>query len=126
MMAGLVVGWMRSDRNRRSAGWARRMRLSIVISGVRVPGRSKSAVRISYFSESRYSSLVSEAGPVLVQLVSAVYAVGRHSSRGEHQTECECRRQARSAKGRTGCRGCWARGWVSCSRRARPCARSSK
>ncbi|MNE36862.1 hypothetical protein D3C80_1306930 [compost metagenome] len=39
------------------AGFCRRMRLSWAISAMMLPGALKSRGRISYFSESRYSSL---------------------------------------------------------------------
>ncbi|MCY1451752.1 hypothetical protein D9M71_686320 [compost metagenome] len=40
-----------------NAGFCRRMRLSWAISAMMLPGALKSRGRISYFSESRYSSL---------------------------------------------------------------------
>ena len=64
----LSISWNRSQSLRWSAGWARRISLTRVISGASDPGSSRSQVRCWYFSESRYSSLPDSRGDVLLQL----------------------------------------------------------
>ena len=57
MSAGLSVGWKCSRSLLCSALFCRRIWFSRVISGLRLAGFFKSQSLISYFSESRYSSL---------------------------------------------------------------------
>ena len=44
------------------AGWRRRMSLMRATKGTRLPGWEKSRCLISYFSDSKYSSLASDIG----------------------------------------------------------------
>ena len=72
----------------------------------------------SYFSECRYSSLVSRRRLVLAQLVAAVDAVGRRQRGRQHEPQPERGRRAVAQRAARGCRACWARSWAACSRRS--------
>ena len=63
LTAPLPAGRKRVSRWVRSAGLARRMRFSAVISATMLPGRSQSQARTWYFSLSRYSSLPGTGAP---------------------------------------------------------------